>query len=132
MGRNSIGGKEDEWQSMSERRKVLETEREQTPVTPTKVRIPSLTPVQIPGVSTPRKIRPSAPWTMLTPTNNVARPNGTPSSQPLKGILKTPERSQYSGSRSPGNHSKSNKKRFLPRTPKISFAGDTKRGHGSY
>jgi hypothetical protein len=114
---------------MAERRKVLEAERASTPTTPTKPRIPSLTPVPIPGVYTPRKVRPSTPWTVQSPTDNVARPNGTPSAsaQPLKGILKTPERDARFG-----GQSKSDQKKPMYRGTRVSWTGDTKRGHGSY
>jgi len=77
---------------------------------------------------------------MKDPFNSPARPSGTgtptTSSQPLKGILKTPDRGQYSGGTSThsGGQSKSTKKRNKKNkkhgTPNILRGGDTKRGHG--
>ena len=123
---------------MSEARKKREAAQASTPGTPgtpTKPRIASLTPVPIPGVYTPRKVVFSESWTLKDPANPV-RPNGTPTTaslQPLKGILKTPER--YSGGRGsqPGGQSKSSRKKNNKKhgTPSVSWTGDTKRGHGS-
>ncbi|KAK4032350.1 hypothetical protein C8A01DRAFT_41209 [Parachaetomium inaequale] len=125
-----------DYQSMSKarkRREAAQTSTPGTPGTPTKQRIASLTPVPIPGIYTPRKVIPSEPWTLKDPVN-PARPNGTPttaSSQPLKSILKTPEKySGGKGAHSGGKH-KSSKKKKKQGTPSVSWTGDTKRGHGS-
>lgn len=84
------------YQSMAERRKQDEALRS-TPVTPT--RVTKLTPVQIPGKSTPRRATPSRASGLRTPDNKPAGSVGTPSfsSPPLKGSMETPDRSKYSG-----------------------------------
>ncbi|EAQ83269.1 predicted protein [Chaetomium globosum CBS 148.51] len=133
------------YQSMSEMRKATEAAQAMPPNTPTKTRIASLTPVPIPGVYTPRKVIPSQPWTAKGPSSNLAPPNGTPngtrygtpsaSSQPPKGILKTPDREQSSGGKDThsGSQGKSKKKIAKKnRMPRISWQGGTKCGHGSY
>ena len=147
---------------MSEMRKATEAAQAATPFsTPTKSRvpsltpvpipgvytprkvIPSLTPVPIPGVYTPRKVIPSQPWTAKDPFNKPAPPNGTPnsarygipsaSSQPPKGILKTPDPERFSGGKGArsGSHGKSKNRNSKTRMPAISWSGSAKRGHGS-
>ncbi len=131
------------WQSMSEHRKALEGTGASTSSTPTRARLASLTPVPIPGVVTPRKATPFRAQSVTpsraqsVPPPFYPPPGSTPSTgaQPLKGILKTPEREQHSGGqrhRATGGQNKSKNKRLLPRAPKLSWSGDTKRGPGSY
>ncbi len=117
---------------MSERRKQLEAERASTPVTPTKPRLPdrsTWTPVKIRGKRTP----PMNPWaTVRTPENNVAQRGGRATSvppramsvppQPLKGILKTPERKRAEEA----SQKKSSSRMYS--TTSISWRGDTKKG----
>jgi hypothetical protein len=70
----------------------------------------------------------------ITPKNKTPWPSDSPSvsSQPIKGILKTPDRERYSDgkvSRSDGQNKtgkKDNKKKN--QTPKISFMDRAKRG----
>ncbi|KAL2135163.1 hypothetical protein VTI74DRAFT_9594 [Chaetomium olivicolor] len=95
---------------MSVARKQVEAMQATSPSTPTKKRIPSLTPIPIPGISRPRQVNPSQPWSIPPSTINhikVATPNKNNmmteairspaiATQPTKGILKTPERLQSS------------------------------------
>jgi hypothetical protein len=127
-----------EYQSMSETKKALEAGRASTPTTPTKPRIASLTPVPIPGMYTPRRVFLDQPWRVKTPNNKAAQPSRPPSvsSQPIKGILKTPERGQFSGGKTAQStgQSKSSRKRKKKKnqSPKVAWQDDIKREHGSY
>ncbi|KAL2151329.1 hypothetical protein VTH82DRAFT_6427 [Thermothelomyces myriococcoides] len=49
-----------------------------TPSTPTKTRVASLTPIPIPGANTPRKVTPSRQWTLKDPLCNPTQPGSTP------------------------------------------------------
>ena len=110
---------------MSERRKQLEAEGALTPVTPTKRKVPDIydwTPVKIRGKRTPLKAGTVNPWAR-TPDNNVAQRSRAMSvpPQPLKSILKTPERRKEAEERN-----KSLNKLYS--STSISWRGDTKKG----
>ncbi|KAK4250000.1 hypothetical protein C7999DRAFT_29467 [Corynascus novoguineensis] len=73
-----------DYQSMSAARKERDAalaKGTSIPSTPTKSRIASLTPIPIPGVSKPRKITPSKPWTVKDPFYDPARSKGTPAAK---------------------------------------------------
>lgn len=81
-----------DYQSMSAARKEREAalaKEPSTPSTPTK-RIASLTPIPIPGISTPRKITPSKPWTVKDPFYDPARSKGTPAAKSFASSPKVP------------------------------------------
>jgi hypothetical protein len=116
-----------------EESKRLEIAQEAAQSTPTKKRAPtaqrvsSLTPIPIPGIHTPQKVKPAQPWTLATPDRKAARQTSAqsvsarlragsvpppkiqsvppkintfpPKTQavPPKSILKTPERQKYAG-----------------------------------
>jgi hypothetical protein len=79
---------------------------------------------------------PDRQWGLNTPNQKAVQSTGSPSvsSQPLKSILKTPDRTQFSGGKTAqsAGHSKSSKKKKKNRTPKISWQPDIKREHVSY
>lgn len=110
------------------------------PSTPTKTKIASLTPIQIPGKSLPRRVVPSQPWSITTPSNKAGQSNGAAQSnsspsrtpQPLKGILKTPDREKYGGgSPSRSNSVKKSKKKKKGR-PSVSFTDAQKARSGLF
>ncbi|KAL2166068.1 hypothetical protein VTG60DRAFT_3324 [Thermothelomyces hinnuleus] len=88
------------------------------------------------GSNAPQKAISRQPEPSKNPFNNPTwlSTTGSPATpQPLKGMLKTPDRGQYSDGNStqPGVQGKSYKKRKKHKTPGVSWGGDIKHSHGS-